>query len=67
MVQIERFMVGSIECRIVPDGVAIYEPDGFAVGVRRIRSGRRSRPGRMTAACSHSIGQLPMSARWVAR
>jgi hypothetical protein len=33
MVEIERFAVGSIECQIVPDGVGMYEPDGFAVGV----------------------------------
>ena len=33
MPQIERFAVGSIDCQIMPDGVAMYEPDGFAVGV----------------------------------
>jgi len=33
MPRIERFAVGSIDCQIVPDGVAMHEPDGFAVGV----------------------------------
>jgi glyoxylase-like metal-dependent hydrolase (beta-lactamase superfamily II) len=33
VVRIERFAVGSIQCQIVPDGVAMYEPGGFAVGV----------------------------------
>src|SRR5215472_16771366 len=33
MPRMERFAVGSIDCQIVPDGVAMYEPDGFAVGV----------------------------------
>ena len=33
MPRTERFAVGSIDCQIVPDGVAMYEPDGFAVGV----------------------------------
>ena len=33
MPQIERFAVGSIECQIVPDGVAMYEPADLAAGV----------------------------------
>ena len=33
MPQIERFAVGSIECQIVPDGVAMYEPAELAAGV----------------------------------
>jgi glyoxylase-like metal-dependent hydrolase (beta-lactamase superfamily II) len=31
--QIERFAVGSINCQIVPDGVAMYEPADLAAGV----------------------------------
>lgn len=33
MPQIERFAVGSIDCQIVPDGVAMYEPADLAAGV----------------------------------
>jgi glyoxylase-like metal-dependent hydrolase (beta-lactamase superfamily II) len=33
MPQIERFAVGPIECQIVPDGVAMYEPADLAAGV----------------------------------
>jgi len=43
MVQIERFAVGSIECQIVPDGVAMYEPADLAAGVPADQILRRSR------------------------
>jgi len=33
MPRIERFAVGPIDCQIVPDGVAMYDPADFAVGV----------------------------------
>ena len=33
MPRIERFALGSIDCQIVPDGVAMYEPAGLAAGV----------------------------------
>jgi glyoxylase-like metal-dependent hydrolase (beta-lactamase superfamily II) len=33
MAPIERFAVGSIECQIVPDGVAMYDPADLAAGV----------------------------------
>jgi len=33
MPQTERFAVGPIECQIVPDGVAMYEPADLAAGV----------------------------------
>lgn len=33
MSQIERFVLGSIECQIIPDGVNMYEPADFAEGV----------------------------------
>jgi glyoxylase-like metal-dependent hydrolase (beta-lactamase superfamily II) len=33
MPQIERFAVGSMDCQIVPDGVAMYEPADLAAGV----------------------------------
>jgi glyoxylase-like metal-dependent hydrolase (beta-lactamase superfamily II) len=33
MPQIERFAVGAIDCQIVPDGVAMYEPADLATGV----------------------------------
>jgi glyoxylase-like metal-dependent hydrolase (beta-lactamase superfamily II) len=33
MTQIERFVTGSIECQIIPDGVCMYDPADLAVGV----------------------------------
>jgi glyoxylase-like metal-dependent hydrolase (beta-lactamase superfamily II) len=33
MGRIERFAVGSIECQVLPDGVAMYPPAELAVGV----------------------------------
>jgi glyoxylase-like metal-dependent hydrolase (beta-lactamase superfamily II) len=33
MAQIERFMVGTIECEIVSDGVALYQPADLFAGV----------------------------------
>jgi glyoxylase-like metal-dependent hydrolase (beta-lactamase superfamily II) len=33
MAQIERFMVGAIECEIVPDGAALYQPADLFAGV----------------------------------
>jgi len=33
MPRIERFAVGPIDCQIVPDGVAMYDPADFAAGV----------------------------------
>jgi glyoxylase-like metal-dependent hydrolase (beta-lactamase superfamily II) len=33
MAQIERFTVGTIECEIVPDGVAMYQPSDLVAGV----------------------------------
>lgn len=33
MTRIERFGTASIECRVVPDGIAMYSPADLAAGV----------------------------------